>query len=791
MKRRAVAVFLCYDVRVMGKRVTYDKKTVAVLLWDKEKRDWVDRSSAVTAVYTAYKGKTQTGYNVYFRGAKQSYFYTKKNVRFVRKSQPKPSSTTKSEPAQSVHRSQVVQPPKRKNPEEAQVKLIQRYTNYFRSLAAYAKTIAEADTPLFFLAQNYERMVFLKDSVIHDLFLGRSRRFDDDGWPIIAPFVFNQSQLKAIEKALSHSVSVIEGPPGTGKTQTILNLITNLLIRGKSCAVVSNNNTAIDNVLEKFQETEFSFLLARLGNRANVEAFFADQETNDLKKFLKKSKKPDVSLIEITSLHAMMKRILEAEVTRSELDELTRSLELELAHHKEGWTPTRLIKDGYSAQTYLNLTVRLQEPRKIRFFERWRMNRRFKFDLKRLPHALLLDEAEHLYYTNRLAEVTKERSLLDPLLEESYRKEIEGRLQELSEDLLTQTLDKHYREFEPNAFTPHTFKRQFNRFLARYPVILSTSQSLLNNVPSTFTFDYLIIDEASQGDLLSSVLALNHAKNVVIIGDSKQLEQIEEEVLFKESEKLAREYEIPYHFRYEANSILTTTKRAISSVPTTLLREHYRCAPVIINFCNQMFYDNQLIVMTKNDREHIQVIKTVEGNHAYKNPYGSGLYNQREIDEVGKLLTKQKSSDVGIIAPFRYQADLLQRRYGSATIEADTIHRFQGREKNEIILSFTVNGITTDEEDKVSDFVTNHQLLNVAISRAKKQVTAVVSHKLYHSRNNPISAFIRYAEYHYGAAKESSVTSVFDLLHSDYSKAYLQTMHQHGKLYILRPGFGQ
>ena len=44
------------------------------------------------------------------------------------------------------------------------------------------------------------------------------------------------------------------GPPGTGKTQTILNLVTNLIYRGLKCAIVSNNNTAIDNIFEKLEE---------------------------------------------------------------------------------------------------------------------------------------------------------------------------------------------------------------------------------------------------------------------------------------------------------------------------------------------------------------------------------------------------------------------------------------------------------------------------------------------------------------------------------------------------------
>ena len=46
---------------------------------------------------------------------------------------------------------------------------------------------------------------------------------------LIFPFSSNDSQRRAIDTALRHRISVIEGPPGTGKTQTILNLIANIV----------------------------------------------------------------------------------------------------------------------------------------------------------------------------------------------------------------------------------------------------------------------------------------------------------------------------------------------------------------------------------------------------------------------------------------------------------------------------------------------------------------------------------------------------------------------------------
>ena len=43
---------------------------------------------------------------------------------------------------------------------------------------------------------------------------------------------------------MENQISVIQGPPGTGKTQTILNIIANILMQGKTVQIVSNNNSA-------------------------------------------------------------------------------------------------------------------------------------------------------------------------------------------------------------------------------------------------------------------------------------------------------------------------------------------------------------------------------------------------------------------------------------------------------------------------------------------------------------------------------------------------------------------
>lgn len=94
---------------------------------------------------------------------------------------------------------------------------------------------------------------------------------------LIFPFGCNSSQEKAVRCAFENQISVIQGPPGTGKTQTILNIIANILVQGKTVMVVSNNNSATANVLEKLQKYGLDFIVAPLGKRENKEAFVNNQ----------------------------------------------------------------------------------------------------------------------------------------------------------------------------------------------------------------------------------------------------------------------------------------------------------------------------------------------------------------------------------------------------------------------------------------------------------------------------------------------------------------------------------
>lgn len=211
-----------------------------------------------------------------------------------------------------------------------------------------------------------------------------------------------------------------------------------------------------------------------------------------------------------------------------------------------------------------------------------------------------------------------------------------------------------------------------------------------------------------------------------------------------------------------SHSLLSSINSVFKDIERTLLKEHYRCHPKIIGFCNQKFYDNQLIVLTeaKSDKEPLVVYKTIPGNHSREH------MNVRQIDVIEKEVIPQQQLDVcsdsiGIVTTYRKQTEQLQHTFKNTKIKADTVDKFQGQERDVIILS------TVDNE--ITNFADNPNRLNVAVSRAIDQLI-VVTDGNESKRNTNIGDLIGYIKYNNFEVKESKVYSIFDYLYKCYEE---------------------
>src|SRR5690606_6104057 len=132
-----------------------------------------------------------------------------------------------------------------------------------------------------------------------------------------------------------------------------------------------------------------------------------------------------------------------------------------------------------------------------------------------------------------------------------------------------------------------------------YPVIMSTTYSLRRSLAENVVYDYVIVDESSQVDLATGVLALSCAKQAVIVGDLKQLPNVVDSETAENTDQIFKNYDIPEPYRYSNHSLLSSITEVFPKVSKTLLKEHYRCHPKIIDFCNRKFYNDQLVILSE------------------------------------------------------------------------------------------------------------------------------------------------------------------------------------------------
>ncbi len=374
--------------------------------------------------------------------------------------------------------------------------------------------------------------------------------------------------------------------------------------------------------------------------------------------------------------------------------------------------------------------------------------------------SALFYHLQNQYYEKAILEkrssLKKHQEVLDRNnFEKLLKKATEASMIQLKNSLNKKSYPKH-------EFNIDNYKGLFADFIERYPIIGSSSFSIINSVDSNTLLDYVIVDEASQQDIIPGILGLACAKNVVIVGDRKQLPHIP---------TLSETYPPDEAYDCMRLSLLDSFLRVFAeNAPRTLLREHYRCHPKIIQFCNKQFYNNELIPMTQdNGEDSLALIITAKGNHTRK------LSNLRELDSL-EVLDWDAGQSRGFIAPFRNQVALATSRLPDDFVSS-TVHKFQGRECEEIVFSTVLDH--KNESKKRLQFVDNPFLVNVAVSRAQKRFILVTGDEVF-APSSHIAALIRHIEYYADSNSiyKSPVISAFDILYEEYDESLRELNQQ-------------
>lgn len=510
----------------------------------------------------------------------------------------------------------------------------------------------------------------------------------------------NFDQMRVVYNSMVNHVTYVKGPPGTGKTETIFNVLLSAYVNDKTVLVCSNNNHPINDILAKMRnslkfkssynqkEENIFFPIIRIGNNSEMEKTI--ENLREILDFVKNNK---VFINENLTLKSKEKMNGNFEKIREMLQNYEEKIEIQekidkLSKIKEfAEVPAIYEQIDKQLEIYKNKN-KIKEEVSDDDFSKYCISANNN-----------LDFLNFIYFSS----LAKLKKLLHPSMKEL--KDI------IENDVMDEAILKLNKYLKDDS--------NLKKFLNVFPMVVCTNLSSNKLGNSTPYFDICIMDEAGQCNIASSLIPIIRANKLLLIGDTNQLQPVTviESWIHK---KLINKYDIKPEYDYVNNSILSTMLNKDKNSKVILLRYHYRCGRKISEFVNQRFYEKQLKLFNKN-----------EGSLSYidvKNTFNPNARNSyiEEAKAIVELVKNNNYHDVGIITPFNKQAALINRILKSNNIfdvSAGTIHNLQGSEKSVIIMS---SAISIKTAKRTMDWIkNNHELINVGITRAKDKFVFV------------------------------------------------------------------
>jgi uncharacterized protein len=269
---------------------------------------------------------------------------------------------------------------------------------------------------------------------------------------------------------------------------------------------------------------------------------------------------------------------------------------------------------------------------------------------------------------------------------------------------------------------------------SRFNVVAGTTWLFGSEAARAHPVDVLVIDEAGQMALADAVVASMAARNVVLLGDPRQLAQVTqaEHPGGSGCSVFAHALEYAEMIAPERGVFLSTTRRM---------------APVIGGYISDGFYDGRLGV---HESCAVQSVEGESSNLAVRTVHHTAMRRRESPEEVkavhqevtdllGRTWTHADGTtttlggeDVIVVAPYNDAVDALAECLGTdpvcAGIEVGTVDRFQGREAAVVIYAMTSSSL--DGAVRGAEFLFSPNRFNVAISRARALAVVVVSDRL-------------------------------------------------------------
>jgi very-short-patch-repair endonuclease len=630
---------------------------------------------------------------------------------------------------------------------------------------------------------------------------------------LLEVFPMNLEQRQAVEKSLTKKLTVITGPPGTGKSQVVSNILINAAWQGKKVLFTSKNNKAVDVVENRINNINTRPVLLRLGSKNEYQDRLISHISNFITTTIDDQERIDFESRnkEYESLREKLSQIdndIDSLVSlRNKVDKIDRGIkEDNFAFSKDFILQIKSLNNDFEEQVkkikYFAENIFFEKNSLWKeiffFFRKKKYYRDFLEALKEIEY--IFEELDIPNFPNKInsrkiseygsvwksvysdiENILKYKSYFDSLNELQRNRTLEDLTKDRLEIIkkMSKKSDTLWRLFlklqsadlsredrsalsqykttlqmvsrdNPSSSVWKSYFEQSQKISHILPLWAITSLSAKGRIPfKGEVYDIVVFDESSQCDIASALPLLYRAKQVVIIGDPKQLSHISA-ISKKQDERLLEKYSLLGSFNdwaYSYNSLFDLAASLCEKNDIINLRDHYRSHADIINFSNETFYEGRLRIATPYNslkiplREKVGIRWVDVKSNAMAAPSRSGSQNIREaevvVEELERLMKQDYQGSIGAVSPFRSQANLirekinnnepLQRWLDRKYFLVDTVHKFQGDEKDLIFFSPVVaKGIT---KGSINFLKKTGNLFNVAITRARAMLIVVGNHE--------------------------------------------------------------
>jgi len=551
----------------------------------------------------------------------------------------------------------------------------------------------------------------------------------------------NDAQEQALAAALRDDVTVVTGPPGTGKSQLVAAIVANQWLAGRSVLVASTNNGAVDVAVERSTAIDPALLL-RTGSAERRESLPVVLEQLAGRGVVSG---PSLSLIrrQVQAAATARETVLGLLADRSALDAEAAQLQLDVeALRTLLWgspLPGPAHDERHRAQ---RMAVRAAHSR---WFRAVRIRRLLVAAGPTQPGARWEDVAEWATSEVRLDALLARLAALGPADADADRRDLAAAQEAWAlagtkalVDTVQRALSAGRTALQQLArLRPHARSARaaaVARTLPHTPGWACTALSARANFPlEAGLFDLLVVDEASQCSVAELLPLAYRARRVVVVGDPNQLAPVV--TLTRPALESIALAAGSTHERLHAAAVSAgadsafTAYAAAAPAALHLLDEHYRCHPDIARFVNEEFYGGALRVLTDVSRfadADPRGLSLVDVRGLTERGAAGGARNRAEADAVVAWVLEHAGTtpSLGVVTPFAGQAALIRELLSAALghaaqdVTVGTAHRFQGDERDVILFSTVISAEA--RPGTVRWVEEQRNLVNVAASRARR-----------------------------------------------------------------------